>query len=329
MAIRTEFEFIDRVRLKYGLRRIGDDCAVLPKDRRWDTVITADLLVEGIDFRRAWTTPAKLGHRALAVSLSDVAAMGANPLWSMVSLGIPKVLWKHGFGEKFYEGWYALASCFGVELIGGDVSETPESLVIDSVVGGEAKKGHAVLRSGAKAGDLIFVTGSLGGARGGLQLLDRGKSVPRRRNARAAAIIERQTRPVPRIEEGKRLGTGKFASAMIDISDGLSSDLGHICRASGVGAKIYANKIPVDPNLAHLGLTDDEKLDFALNGGEDFELLFTVDPKKKLRMQKAMLGYPISYIGEITPDAGKIVLIGELGPKFLAAGGYRHFQALE
>jgi thiamine-monophosphate kinase len=122
---KSEFEFIENIRRRYNLSKIGDDCAVLPKDSKTDLVITTDLLVEDIDFRLEWTTPEFLGHKALAVSLSDVAAMGAKPVWAMLSIGIPELIWKTDFVEKFYEGWFAMANKFNVELVGGDVSKTP------------------------------------------------------------------------------------------------------------------------------------------------------------------------------------------------------------
>src|SRR5205085_65830 len=137
----SEFEFIDRMKSKYGLTRIGDDCAVLPKDDLTDTVITADMLVEDIDFRLDWATPGQIGLKALAVSLSDIAAMGGDPKWAMLSVGVSEKLWKTDFLDLFYSGWHALAAQFGVELIGGDVSRTPEHIVIDSIVGGEVPNG--------------------------------------------------------------------------------------------------------------------------------------------------------------------------------------------
>ena len=148
--MRSEFDFIQNIKQEYGLEHVGDDCAVLPKDSETDMVVTADMLVEDIDFRLEWTTPEALGHKALAVSLSDVAAMGAEPKWAMLSLGVPEQLWSSSFLDQFYEGWHTLAERYGVELIGGDVSRVPSKLVIDSVVGGETPKGRAIRRSGAR-----------------------------------------------------------------------------------------------------------------------------------------------------------------------------------
>ena len=173
--MKTEFEFIETLRRKRNLPKIGDDCAVLPKDSKTDLVITTDLLVEDIDFKLEWSKPESIGHKALAVSLSDVAAMGAKPVWSMISIGVPEAIWKTDFVDRFYDGYLRLASRFDVELVGGDVSRTPDKIVIDSIVAGEVKKGRAILRSGAKVGDSIYVTGSLGGAAAGLKLLESGE----------------------------------------------------------------------------------------------------------------------------------------------------------
>src|SRR4029079_14825756 len=144
-----EFEFIQNIKKKYSLEKVGDDCAVLPKNSWTDQVITADLLVEDIDFRLEGTTPEFLGHKALAVSISDVAAMGGEPKWAMLSVGMPENLWNSDFINGFYEGWFALAKKFSIELVGGDVSRTPDRIVIDSIVGGEVPKGKAIMRSGA------------------------------------------------------------------------------------------------------------------------------------------------------------------------------------
>ena len=150
--MRSEFEFIQNIKKKYSLAFIGDDCAVLPKDDINDLLITSDMLVEDIDFRLEWTTPEFLGHKALAVSLSDIAAMGGDPTFAMLSLGVSENLWKTDFVDRFFEGWHKLASKYGVELIGGDISRSTDKLVIDSIVLGEVQKSRAILRSGAKPG---------------------------------------------------------------------------------------------------------------------------------------------------------------------------------
>lgn len=315
--MRTEFDFIRHIKKKYGLRHVGDDCAVLPKDSRTDLVITADMLVEDIDFRLAWTTPELLGAKALGVSLSDIAAMGATPKWAMLTIGFPKRMWKTNFVDKFYEGWTTLAHHHDVELIGGDVSRTPGKLVIDSIVAGEVPKGTAVLRSGAKPGDSIFVTGTLGGATAGLILLESGIRYSKAGQKRKQ-LIARQLRPVPRVESGKYLRKRKLATAMIDVSDGLSSDLHHLCDASGVGATLYADQIPYDENLDAIAPRGGPSIGF---GGEDFELLFT-SARKKISSANLIA---MTRIGEVTSSTGIVEVIANGERHILRRSGYRHF----
>ena len=308
-----EFEFIQNIKKKYRLEKVGDDCAVLPKDDKTDQVITADLLIEDIDFHLEWTEPEYLGHKAHAVSLSDIAAKGAEPKWAMLSLGIPENLWKSDFIDGFYDGWFALAKEFNVELVGGDVSRTPDKIVIDSIVGGEVPKGKAILRSGANVGDAIYVTGELGSAAAGLWQLKNGMTIQ-------SDFVARQLKPRPHAGSAKQLQSLGVIHSMIDMSDGLSSDLAHICDASGVGAKIYADQIPIASELlAQFGAK--QSFDFALNGGEDFELLFTAEEKNFLLPQSVK----ISKIGEITSDIGKIELIRDGKTEILQPKGYRHF----
>ena len=323
--MKTEFEFIKNLKQKYALNKIGDDCAVLPKDSKTDLVITTDLLIEDIDFRMSWTKPEFLGHKALAISLSDIAAMGAKPVWSMLSIGIPENIWKTDFVEKFYDGYMRLAKKFGVELVGGDVSKSPDKIIIDSIAAGEVKKGKAVLRSTAKVGDLIYVTDELGGAAAGLTLLESGVFYEDSAKIWEKNLLLEQLHPFPHVSTLQSLSNEDSLTAMIDLSDGLSSDLAHICRASKVGAKVYAEKIPFHRNLNAITKTFDEKLNYALNGGEDFELLFTVNPKKNLRRKKAHEKRGFSCIGEITANAEIIELVVNGNSEILVPKGFRHF----
>jgi thiamine-monophosphate kinase len=302
---------------------IGDDCAVISQNSKTDLVVTADLLVEDIDFRLDWTRAEFVGHKALAVSLSDIAAMGAKPLWALVSIGIPEKIWKTDFVEKFYAGWFNLAKKFNVELAGGDVSRTPDKTVIDSIVAGETKKDRAVLRSGAKVGDLIFVTGKLGDAAAGLRLLENGCRLDSEKGSRKN-FIRKQLAPNPQIEIGFKLSEKKLATAMLDLSDGLSSDLAHLCRASKVGARLVAEKIPFETNLQQVLRQNEDVISFALNGGEDFELLFTARPKDKNKLEK-LFGEKITCIGQITDDVEKIELADVSKTILLEPQGFRHF----
>lgn len=316
-----EFDFIYNIKKTYSLGRVGDDCAVLPKDGECDLLMTADMLVEDVDFRLDWTSPKLLGRKALAVSLSDIAAMGGTPKWAMLSLGVPEHLWTQTFLDEFYEGWHELASAFDVELAGGDVSRTPHGLVIDSVVGGEVPRGKAVLRSGAKPGDGIFVSGQLGGAAAGLRMLESGSKYPSEDRSDRSELLLRQLSPTPCVQLGSQLQRRGLATSMIDLSDGLSSDLAHLCKASGTGAVIYADQLPVSDELIDYAGSPDAILEFSLHGGEDFELLFTAEKKK---ISEANL-VEISLIGEITGNPENIELIRDGRSEILAPRGYRHF----
>ena len=316
----SECEFIETIKSKYSLDKIGDDCAVLPKDAEKDLLLTADMLVEDIDFRLDWTTPEFLGHKALAVSLSDIAAMGGEPKWAMLSIGMPKQIWIAGFADRFYRGLMALAARFNVEIVGGDISKTPDKIVIDSIVGGEVTRGKAIHRSGARPGDLIFVTGPLGGAAGGLKLLESGARLDETRSHKVRNLLLRQLQPQPQIDTAKLLNKDYIATAMIDISDGLSQDLMHLCKASGVGARIDAGNLPVETTLAD-HFTADEILEMAVNGGEDFELIFTA--KASTVWGDNFSG--ITRIGEITAKAGPIEIVRDGMSEILHPGGYRHF----
>ncbi len=344
--MKTEFELIKDIKNRSSKIRnpqsairigIGDDCAVLPKDAKTDLVITTDLLVEDIDFQLDWTIPEFLGHKALAVSLSDIAAMGANPVWAMLSIGIPEKIWKLDFVEKFYDGWFALAAKYKVELIGGDISKTPDKIIIDSIVAGEVKKGKAVLRSTAKPNDLIFVTGKLGGAAIGLNLLENGERWKNSKKLSARQkLLLRQLKPKPQIEIGEILSEKNLATAMIDLSDGLSSDLAHLCRESKVGARIFVDKIPLEESFPQSGkgakneLRGEKNSDSALripqlDSGEDFELLYTVNPKKILRLKNALKDFSFTHIGEVTETVEKIELVSQEKTEILTPGGFRHF----
>lgn len=313
----NEFEFIKNIKKKYGLDLVGDDCAVLPRDNATDLLISTDMLVEDIDFRLDWTTPEMLGHKALAVSLSDIAAMGGSPEWALLSIGIPSALWNAKFLDPFYEGWNELAGRFGVKLAGGDISRTPNKLVIDSTVGGSVVTGEAILRSGANVGDSIFVTGPLGGAAAGLRLLNEGM----RLGGGNEPLLKQQLAPEARVEFGQRLRESNAVTAMIDLSDGVSSDLAHVCRASDVGAVIFANDIPFEGDVMEIAGSVDGMLDLALNGGEDFELLFTA-PHEKI----SQLNFDdVFRIGEITETVGVIELERNGKREILPPGGYRHF----
>lgn len=357
----NEFEFISKLKLRIEnadssassfkaqpstlVRGIGDDAAVFKSLAGSDVVVSTDLLVEDVDFRRDTTRPDLLGHKALAVSLSDIAAMGARPRWALLSLGVPTDIWESGFLNSFYDGFFKLASRYGVTLVGGDVSRTPDKIVIDSIVIGECPSQRAVFRNGAAPGDQIFVTGFLGDAAAGLRLIERGARLrapaqqtspaPTASSADDASerhpidhLLLRQLCPEPRVGWGLLLGEQQLATAMIDISDGLSSDLNHLCTESKVGALIEAAKIPIDHLVTELcGRRALDPLMLALHGGEDFELLFTVKPENAAKLPKRVDGVSVCQLGEITSEAGKIRVVERDRVWDLQPGGFEHFKS--
>lgn len=336
----NEFDFIKKIREQadqHGassglLRGIGDDAAVFKSLAGTDVVISTDLLVEGIDFRRHTTQPHQLGHKALAVSLSDIAAMGARPRWILLSIGVPNDIWDTGFIDSFYEGFFQLADRFGVKLVGGDLSRTPEQIVINSIAIGECVSEREVLRAGANPGDQIYVTGFLGDAAAGLRLIERGARVHSDNRALADTnpidhLLYRHLQPEPRVGWGLLIGEQQLATAMIDVSDGLSSDLNHLCDESKVGALVDASSIPIDQLVTEIcGRRALDPLMLALHGGEDFELLFTVKPENIGKLPKRVDGIPVTRIGEIK-EAAHGVQIAE-GSKVwqLDPGGWEHFK---
>lgn len=336
----NEFEFIQRLRDEAeerggarGLARgIGDDAASLLQSNGRQTLITTDLLVEDVDFLRAASPPELLGHKALAISLSDIAAMGARPRWALSSLGVPQEIWDGDFVNKFYDGFFALADTYDVRLIGGDLSRSPEKIVIDSIVLGECGSDQEVPRSGASAGDLLFVTGSLGGSAAGLRLLKRGARIGSERPDEAQwpiiqELLLRHLRPAPRVGWGLVIGEERLATAMIDISDGLSSDLHHLCREGKVGALIDLARLPLDQRVVELCARRAlDPLLLALNGGEDFELLFTVAPPNVSKLPLKVDGVSVTCIGEIRDSSEGVRIIEGSHVSNLEPQGWQHFK---
>ncbi|HEX3104341.1 MAG TPA: thiamine-phosphate kinase [Terriglobales bacterium] len=291
---------------------IGDDCAVLRVPANRDLLTTTDFSLENVHFRRAWHPPESVGHRCLARAFSDIAAMGGEPIAAFLSLALPAKLpqvWVDGFTR----GLLKLAREFGVTLAGGDTAQSPAGILADIIVLGSVPKNKAVLRCGARPGDRIYVTGSLGGSAATLDLLfSKRKLAPKQ--------FRQHFFPQPRIPQGRVLRARNFASSMIDISDGLSTDLNHICEESGVGAEIWETAIP----RTILGNHGEVNLRFALHGGDDYELLFTARPGR--RIPAKISGIPLICIGKITPGR-KILIMTETGErKALQPGGWQHFR---
>jgi thiamine-monophosphate kinase len=295
------------------VRGIGDDCALLQVPADSHLLVTTDLCVENIHFRRDWHPAGSVGHRCLARGLSDIAAMGGEPFACFLSLGLPPEL-PQRWVDEFFKGLFRLAGRFRVSLSGGDTASA-EKITADIVVLGRVPAGEALLRSGTRPGDRICVTGELGDSAAVLKRLYSGKKVSAGKDAR-------HFYPAPRIEVGRWLRKKKLATAMIDISDGLSVDMAHLCQESKVSALVNLEAVPVAKGA---------DLDLALHGGEDYELLFTVP--RGMRLPAKIAGVQITEIGEIQPNSTKrhgvrtVDSHGHRSP--LAPAGWEHFTKFD
>jgi thiamine-monophosphate kinase len=316
-----EFGFIDRLRKLRLPRRgvevgIGDDCAVVLVDRR-RLLLTTDALIEEVHFRRAWDTYAGLGRRAFAVNASDIAAMGGMPRFALLSLGVPTDSRVTDL-EGFVRGFARAASASGCALVGGNLSASRRWMISVTVIGEAADP--PLRRSGARPGDLLYVSGRLGAAAFGREIL-----LGRRRGARrhTRAFL----RPEPRLDLGRNLARTRAASAAIDVSDGLLADLGHLCRESRVGAVVEARRLPFARALGDLPAR--ERLALALGGGEDYELLFAVPPRRVLRLAAApRAAVRATCIGRLTSERGIRVLGDPAAVDASRSAGFDHFRGI-
>ncbi len=314
------------------IKGVGDDCAVMDYSDK-QVVATTDLLLEGVHFDLTYVPLKHLGYKAAMVNISDICAMNANPTQMLVSVGLSQRFQLEQL-EELYSGIYLACEKAGVDVVGGDTSASLLGLTISITCLGEVEKDEAVLRSGATEGDLICVTGDLGAAYMGLQLLERekqifqsGKDADFQPDFQGKEyVLERQLKPEACIDTVKYLKeNGIVPTSMIDISDGLSSEILHICKASGVGCRIYEDKIPID--YATATMADEFNMNIttvALNGGEDYELLFTV-PIDMYDQVKGLEG--ISVIGHITEPTDVVAIVTRDGQEIeLTAQGWNAFS---
>jgi len=319
-----EFGLIDRIAARASCNSgvkigIGDDAAAIEPTTGLVTLITTDMLVEGVHFDLAFSDPVSLGRKSLAVNLSDIAAMGGMPRYFLLSLAVP-----HHIAVEFLDGFMVglleMGERFGVSLIGGDTSSSGKGMIISITVIGEQSPDLVVTRRGARPGDLICVTGTLGDSALGLSLLKRG--------VRDGLAISRHLDPTPRVREGIRLAEARLPSAMIDISDGLLADLGHILDLSGAGARLFLDKLPLSADyLEKCSATGEDIYSLPLSGGEDYELLFTAPPGKIATVQSVLMGIGsgCAVIGEIT--AAGLNLLTASGVEYTPVEwGYNHFS---
>lgn len=301
---------------------IGDDGALIRLERGQELILTADLSIEGVHFSRRYHPPEAVGHRALARSLSDVAAMGGRPRFALISLALSKQT-DRVWVERFYRGLGRLADRFHVTVIGGDTAVKSGGVVVDVAVAGVVAQGAALLRSGARAGDAIFVAGTLGLSTAGLRALRSAKG------GQFGGAVRAHLYPEPQCRVGEYLSSEGVASAAIDLSDGLSADLPRLLRASGVGARIRAGAIPAPRLLSGFVKSAEQALALALDGGEDYKLLFTVPKRKLACLPVSIGGVRLAHIGETCkehPGAAMIERNGEW--KALPERGYDHFRRI-
>ena len=336
-----EFQFIEVLRRRFGqtgrfIRGIGDDAAVVRPDAGRILLITTDLLVEQVHFDFATATFEDVGYKAAVANLSDIAAMGGRPEYLVIAIAIPRTRTQAEI-IRLYRGMMLACRQYGVELIGGDTSTSPHSLFLCITMTGSVQSDSALTRDGARAGDFLYVTGALGDSLAGLDLLTQTrthrqilKQLHRQLGSHAVHyLIDRHLRPTPRIEEAQWLSRYRLATAAIDLSDGLSGDLVHLCEQSGVGAEIEISILPMSKACrAYASFRRLDTAEMALTGGEDYELLFTVSPKKAAALERLAkrMGLRWTRIGTILPKSSGRRIRTETGAvQRLPVLSYRHF----
>lgn len=307
---------------------IGDDAAAIA----WPggtLLLTTDTLIEDVHFRLRTTPLRALGQKALAVNLSDIAAMGGEPRFALLALALPPTA-SVADVDELYAGLCDMADRHGVALVGGDTCTDPDRLVLTLTVAGRVD-GAPVRRSGARAGDVILVTGTLGAAAGGLSLLDRepGGATPPVPDAVAAPLLAAHRTPIPRVAEG-RAARAAGATAMIDLSDGLATDLGHIAEESGVGAQVRLAALPVaEATRRAAGLLGESAWSWAVSGGEDYELCLTARADQATEVAARIMaetGTPVTPIGDVRPAADGVRFVDERGRPVEVRAGFEHFR---
>ena len=302
---------------------LGDDAAVTEPERNALEVTTTDALVEGVHFDRAFTPPGAIGHRALAVNLSDLAAMGASPRAALLSLVLPPALLLSDF-EAMLDGFMALAAVHGVALIGGNITRSPGPLIVDVTAIGTARRRRVLSRAGARPGDEVWVSGDIGSAAAGLQSLSAGTREGGRMAVCEAAFLQ----PQPRVRLGTLLGRNRAASACVDLSDGLADGLHQLADASGVGLEVDAAAVPVSGDARQwFEARGQDAVLAALTGGDDYELLFTVPPRRRRRVETVRgqaRGLRLTKIGRVRREPGVVMMRGGMSEP--VPSGYVHFR---
>lgn len=325
-AIITGIRQQAQVRQEGLVAGIGDDCAVFRTGENRLNLITTDTLVQGVHFDLSWHPPEKLGRKAAAVNISDIAAMGGVPRFALLSLAIPSELPGGQWLDRFLSGFLGLLSEYGAVLIGGDTVQSGEGLVLSVTVLGEAAEGRVLSRTGARIGDLVMVSGHLGCAAAGLDLCRRGLGEERKWRSLVQAHLD----PEPQVALGLELAASGLVHAMMDISDGLATDLAHICAESRVGAVVEAAALPLSSLVQEAARVCAHSVrDWGLSGGEDYQLLFTVAPEDAEglgRMIREKSGRELHTLGRIVAGSG-VLLAEEGGCREISYCGYEHFRS--
>ena len=302
----------------------GDDAAVLRVSKDRLLLLTCDMMVEGVHFRREWATPQQIGWKAMAANLSDIAAMGGDPGFAVASVAAPGDVSRE-MAEGIAQGLIECAARYGASLVGGDLVGSPGPLVVDVALTGWASEGLVLRRSGARAGDVVLVSGPLGASAAGLAALRQGLSAE---DERIATAVTAHLTPVPRLAEARAIAATRLATAMMDLSDGLATDLPRLCAESGVGALLRADQVPVHAACrATAGLLNLDPLELAITGGEDYELLLTCPPEAVGEIQQAVRvasGAPLTVIGEVA-GGDEAALVDAAGRRKPLGSGFDHF----
>jgi len=323
-----EFGFIERIRKgclirdKSVIRGIGDDCCVFSTSGEIATLLTTDMLVEKIHFLLGTISPYQLGRKSLAVNMSDIAAMGGTPREAVISIAVPDTV-DLAFLDDFYEGMKSIAEEFEVNLLGGDTTSSPEHLVVNVALVGEARVDEILYRSGAEVGDVIFLTGPVGSSAAGLDILLKKREVDEE------DLVEAHHDPYPHVKEGRIIASMKVANSLIDVSDGVAADLNHICTESKLGAVIEEEMIPTTEAFrAYCKRFNEDANHLSLHVGEDYVLLGTVPAQAEADLREALRSQDCEFypIGRTVSDAGLKLQVRDGSIKVIGASGWDHFK---
>ncbi len=329
-----EFGLIDRIRSRLPVETdgrivvpIGDDAAAFKPTAGKVQLVTCDIQVEGRHFDRRHISANELGRRSAAINLSDIAAMGGRPTFALVSLALPQTT-SVDWVDYLYSGINEEMGRFGATVVGGNVSGSPHGIVIDVTLIGEVEEERILTRGGARPGDALLVTGSLGASLLGRLALERDLD---RYDEPIGPVVQRHLTPTPRVLEGQAIAEARLATAMIDVSDGLAGDLGHVCEQSGVGVEVVAEQVPVDDAARKVAsLLGEDALEAALHGGEDYELLVTCPQAAAASLAQLVLertGVAVTEIGQVVAEPGMILILADGDRQPLAPRGWDHFRA--